>query len=38
MTLNEFLQDKTLSAVDLIDFDYNQVINVYVRIFQNIVQ
>jgi hypothetical protein len=30
MTLNEFLQDKTLSAVELIDFDYNQVINVYV--------
>ena len=30
MTLNEFLQDKTLSAVELIDFDYNQIINVYV--------
>jgi hypothetical protein len=30
MTLNEFLQDKTLTAVELIDFDYNQVINVYV--------
>jgi hypothetical protein len=30
MTLKEFLQDKTLSAVELIDFDYNQVINVYV--------
>ena len=30
MTLKEFLQDKTLEAVELIDFDYNQVINVYV--------
>jgi len=30
MTLNEFLKDKTLEAVELIDFDYNQVINVYV--------
>jgi hypothetical protein len=30
MTLNEFLQDKTLEAVELIDFNYNQVINVYV--------
>lgn len=30
MTLKEFLQDKTLSAVELIDFDYNQIINVYV--------
>jgi hypothetical protein len=30
MTLNEFLQDKTLTAVELIDYDYNQVINVYV--------
>jgi hypothetical protein len=30
MTLNEFLQDKTLEAVELIDFDYNQVINIYV--------
>ena len=30
MTLNEFLQDKTLSAVELIDYDYNQIINVYV--------
>jgi len=31
MTLNEFLQDKTLTAVELIDFDYNQIINVYVE-------
>jgi hypothetical protein len=30
MTLKEFLQDKTLTAVELIDFDYNQIINVYV--------
>ena len=30
MTLKDFLQDKTLTAVELIDFDYNQVINVYV--------
>ena len=30
MTLKEFLQDKTLEAVELIDFDYNQIINVYV--------
>jgi hypothetical protein len=30
MTLKEFLQDKTLEAVELVDFDYNQVINVYV--------
>jgi hypothetical protein len=30
MTLKEFLQNKTLEAVELIDFDYNQVINVYV--------
>ena len=30
MTLNEFLKDKTLEAVELIDYDYNQVINVYV--------
>ena len=30
MTLNEFLKDKTLTAVELIDFDYNQIINVYV--------
>jgi len=30
MTLKEFLQDKTLTAVELIDYDYNQVINVYV--------
>jgi hypothetical protein len=30
MTLKEFLQDKTLQAVEMIDFDYNQVINVYV--------
>jgi hypothetical protein len=31
MTLNEFLKDKTLTAVELIDFDYNQIINVYVE-------
>lgn len=31
MTLKEFLKDKTLTAVDLIDFDYNQIINVYVE-------
>ena len=31
MTLKEFLQDKTLTAVELIDFDYNQIINVYVE-------
>lgn len=30
MTLNEFLKDKTLSAVEMIDFEYNQIINVYV--------
>jgi hypothetical protein len=30
MTLNEFLKDKTLTAVELIDFDFNQIINVYV--------
>ncbi len=30
MTLNEFLKDKTLEAVEIIDFDYNQIINVYV--------
>lgn len=30
MTLNEFLKDKTLTAVELIDFDYNQIINVYI--------
>jgi hypothetical protein len=30
MTLKEFLQDKTLTAVELVDFDYNQIINVYV--------
>jgi len=30
MTLKEFLQDKTLEAVELIDFDYNQIINVYI--------
>lgn len=30
MTLKEFLLGKTLVAVDLIDFDYNQIINVYV--------
>jgi hypothetical protein len=31
MTLNEFLKDKTLTAVELIDFDYNQIINVYIE-------
>ena len=31
MTLKEFLKDKTLTAVDLIDFDYNQIINVYIE-------
>jgi hypothetical protein len=31
MTLKEFLQDKTLTAVELIDFDYNQIINVYIE-------
>lgn len=31
MTLKEFLQDKTLTAVELVDFDYNQIINVYVE-------
>jgi len=31
MTLKNFLQDKTLTAVELIDFDYNQIINVYVE-------
>jgi hypothetical protein len=30
MTLHEFLQEKTLTAVDIVDFDYNQIINVYV--------
>ena len=30
MKLKTFLQNKTLSAVELIDFDYNQIINVYV--------
>jgi hypothetical protein len=30
MTLKEFLQDKTLTAVELVDFDYNQIINVYI--------
>jgi hypothetical protein len=30
MTLKAFLQNKTLSAVDLIDFNYNQIINIYV--------
>jgi len=30
MTLKQFLLGKTLVAVDLIDFDYNQIINVYV--------
>jgi hypothetical protein len=31
MTLKNFLQDKTLTAVELIDVDYNQIINVYVE-------
>ena len=31
MTLNEFLKNKTLTAVELIDFDYNQIINVYIE-------
>jgi hypothetical protein len=31
MTLNEFLKDKTLTAVELVDFDYNQIINVYIN-------
>jgi hypothetical protein len=31
MTLNEFLKDKTLTAVELIDFDYNQIINIYIE-------
>ena len=30
MTLNELLKDKTLTAVELIDFDYNQIINIYI--------
>jgi hypothetical protein len=30
MTLKEFLKDKTLTAVELINYDYNQIINVYV--------
>lgn len=30
MTLNEFLKDKNLTSVELIDFDYNQIINVYI--------
>ena len=30
MKLKDFLQNKTLSALDLIDFDYNQIINIYV--------
>jgi len=30
MTLKEFLLNKTLVAVELIDFDYNQIINVFV--------
>ena len=30
MTLKEFLLNKTLIAVELIDFDYNQIINVFV--------
>ena len=30
MTLKDFLQDKTLTAVELINFDYNQIINVYI--------
>jgi hypothetical protein len=31
MTLKDFLKDKTLTAVELIDFDYNQIINIYVE-------
>ena len=30
MTLKEFLQDKTLTAVELVDFDCKQIINVYI--------
>ena len=30
MKLKDFLHDKTLTAVELVDFDYNQIINVYV--------
>lgn len=31
MTLKEFLQDKTLTAVELINYDYNQIINIYIE-------
>jgi hypothetical protein len=30
MTLKEFLNEKTLSAVELVDFNYKQIINVYI--------
>jgi hypothetical protein len=31
MTLKEFLQDKTLTAVELINYNSDQIINVYVE-------
>jgi hypothetical protein len=30
MTLRDFLQNKTLSAVELVNYDGNQIINVYI--------